>query len=173
MKKLIAAMAAFTIALIPTTVMAGKSSPSVTSAPEVNPTVVGRMADGTCAYLDWAPEDAKGYLLVYQTVNSEAEKAAVAANSGYNKLTTYEVQAVGIDPAAVEIDITVPAKVASGESIKVIHVNNGMKNDYAGHMTGYVTFHIDRGEGLSPFVILTNGVGTAITANPTPLTDVR
>ena len=62
MKKLIAAMAAFTIALIPTTVMAGKSSPSVTSAPEVNPTVVGRMADGTCAYLGIGADCRKGSL---------------------------------------------------------------------------------------------------------------
>ena len=172
-KRLIAAFAALAMALAPTTVIAGKSSPTVTSAPEVQPTVVGRMADGTCAYLDVAPEDAKGYMLVYQAPNSVAEKTAIAANSGYNKVTTYEVQPVGIDPETVEIDITVPANVKSGESVKVIHVNNGTKNDYSGHMTGYVTFHISRGEGLSPFVILSNGIGKAVTADTLPPTDAK
>ena len=157
MKKLLTALTAFALALIPATVGAAPS-PAVTSEPEVKPTIVGRTADGALAYLDWAPEGATGYLLVYRVDNGNAEAKAVGANAGYEKVITYEVENHGLDLSKLSIDINVPANVASGQGVRVIHVwDGGLKNDYIGHTTGYVSFHISPGEGLSPFVVLATG----------------
>jgi len=186
MKKLLAALTALALLLQPTSVLAAeKDSPtkgekttettssSTGGCDASGATIVGRMADGTVAYYGAAPDCARGYILVKKVSDPAAEAAARNANPGFTNVATFDVT-TDLNPASVEIDITVDAGVASGNAVKVIHVQGGnQRNDYAGHSTGYVTFHISRGEGLSPFVVLTNGRASGANGNLLPNTDTK
>ena len=182
MKKLLAALTALALLLQPTSVFAAVDSPkgggsdsgTTGGCDASGATVVGRMADGTLAYYGSAPDCARGYILVKKVSDPAAEAAARNANPGFTNVATFDVT-TDLNPASVEIDITVDADVLSGNAVKVIHVQGGnQRNDYAGHSTGYVTFHISRGEGLSPFVVLTNGRASGgANGNLLPNTDTK